>query len=45
MKNFFIALPLILVILAVGACEVSLWQECRAEHSRFYCVRTLHPSN
>jgi hypothetical protein len=35
----------LLVIVGAVSCEVSLWQECRANHSWFYCVRTLHPGN
>jgi hypothetical protein len=28
------------VALAVG-CEISMWQECRATNSWFYCMRVL----
>lgn len=37
-----IALVVALAMFAgITACEVRLWNECRAEHSRAYCVRVL----
>ena len=36
---------LVLILLLIGGAvwwEVSLWNECRATHSWFYCVRVLN---
>lgn len=32
----------VLIVVAIGAAyEVSLWQECRTDHSWLYCARVL----
>lgn len=45
MRRFVLSLPFVLmaVLLLTGvvSCEVSLWRECRADHSFFYCMRVL----
>jgi hypothetical protein len=30
------------VLVGIVSCEVSLWRECRADHSWFYCARVLN---
>ena len=34
------ALVIAFVLLAIG-CEINVWQECRTDHSWFYCMRVL----
>lgn len=29
------------VVLLLASCEISAWQECRADHSVYYCMRVL----
>lgn len=31
----------ILTIAGVVACEVSIWRECRQDHSWIYCMRLM----
>lgn len=35
---------ILFALLAVGvvSCEVSVWQECRIDHSWYYCMRVLN---
>jgi hypothetical protein len=30
------------ILFGIVSCEVSIWQECRADHSWFYCMRVLN---
>ncbi len=41
MKEFAIAVAVILVIGGCTYFEYSLWHECRATNSFFYCLRVL----
>lgn len=39
----FVTGALLVTVLLTGviACELSLWRECRADHSFLYCMRVL----
>lgn len=44
MKNlgaFAVLALFVLIIIAAGYAEYSVWSECRETHSFLYCMRTL----
>lgn len=44
-KILTVGLLFVLVLVGVVSCEVSVWRECRVDHSWYYCVRVLNHEN
>ena len=43
MRTVLLAVIVGLCLFGMVMCEMSLWSECRADHSWFYCMRTVGP--
>ncbi len=41
MKGVVVGAVIAAVLLCAGCYEISLWNECRKDHSWFYCQRVL----
>jgi hypothetical protein len=42
MKLWAAALLVVAILVSVISCEVSVWGECRRDHSWMYCMRVLN---
>lgn len=40
-KAIVAAVALIIVCGIAASCEISVWRECRSDHSWLYCMRLL----
>lgn len=39
MKQMPLIILIAVVVVAIAACEISIWNECRASNSWIYCMR------
>jgi hypothetical protein len=41
LKPIAILIAIAVIVTAAVALEISVWNECRADHSFFYCLRMM----